>query len=152
MNKIAIARGATWLAAAAWLIVMFALAAQSGESSAELSEGFSNLIGKLLGIDDVNTLNAITRKLAHFGGFFIEGALARLAVRMTWRGACDTELTLIAGAALCALNEATQLFAPGRGFSTIDMCIDFSGFALGACALSLVITLFRRRAITTTQN
>lgn len=135
-----------WAAAIAWLGVMFFLAAQPGEESSALSGSFSGFIGKIFGIEDAETLNGVVRKLAHFVGFLIEGALARFAVRLTIEAKCATEATILSGAVLCALNELTQLFTPDRGFSLTDMCIDFAGFALGACVVAIIAHAVKSRA------
>ncbi|MDO4371267.1 MAG: VanZ family protein [Clostridia bacterium] len=123
---------ALWAAAALWTALLFYLAAQNGAESGALSEKILKIVLRILpGLANVqDILHTALRKLAHFGGFMIEGFLIAMTMRRTW-----PRTWFRIGAPVCALlavlNEITQLFSGGRSCEIRDMLIDFCGALLG---------------------
>ena len=135
---------ALWAAAALWTALLFYLAAQNGAESGALSGRILQIVLRILpGLADAqDILHTALRKLAHFGGFMIEGFLIAMAIKRTW-----PQIWLRIGAPVCALlavlNEITQLFSGGRSCEIRDMLIDFCGALLG---MGIARWIARRKA------
>lgn len=120
-----------WAAAVLWTAFMFYLAAQNGDDSGALSESILRIVLRIFPrpAGHGELVHTALRKLAHFGGFIIEGVLIAAAVRTVRRS--GIRICVPVCAALAALNELTQLFAGGRSCEIRDMLIDFAGAAIG---------------------
>ncbi len=141
---------ARWLAALGWYMVIWCLSAQNGAESQAVSDG---VLTELFGIDlaglDWNVMllfSFLVRKGAHMGAYFVLTGLILwawkpwLAERRCWPWAA---LGLCAG--LAALDEAHQLFVPGRSGKLQDVAIDLLGGALFLLAWWLVRKLRREK-------
>lgn len=110
-----------------------------------------------VGVRDVDLMTFVVRKLAHFSEYAVLGVIACAFWRRVAEGrAAGTasgidarRRALLAGALLtCAvpcLDEAIQLFVPGRCGSVRDVLIDLSGVAVGALISWLVLKRETRR-------
>lgn len=127
-----------------WLILLFALALMPGGDSGRMSLWVTDLLLpwlRRLGATEEGLHHAV-RKLAHFGGFALEGFL----LLGTLRTALPPRRAFAAGAAACALfaaaNEFAQNFAADRGPSILDVGIDLAGALLGMALCAAVLHAF----------
>lgn len=112
----------------------------SRESSHGMSMGVLELLPPFVRqlFPDVESLEHVLRKMAHFSEFACLGALScgQLAL---WRKLSLHPVlhVLSAGFAAAAIDETIQVFS-NRGSQLQDVWLDFSGFAVG---LALVLAL-----------
>ena len=139
-----------WLAAIAWVAVLFFFSGQTGAESGELSMQVTRLLLKLFPWLPwtAEALHPVVRKLAHFGIFAVEGALLSAAMMVTLRRkpGLGAALACALCAGMAALNEYHQSFMEGRSCELRDMLIDSGGAVAGALAAALLLWLLRRRA------
>lgn len=136
--------------AAAWLVVLFFFSGQTGYESGELSRKVTQLLFGWLVDRGVpfNTLHILTRKLAHFGIFAVEGWLLGSALLRLLPARRAVLLTTLGCAAIAALNELHQLTSADRSCDIRDVLIDSIGAMVGF-AFAVVIwhafSAFKRR-------
>lgn len=139
-----------WLAAIAWVAVLFFFSGQTGAESGALSMRVTRFLLRIFPWLPwtAEALNPVLRKLAHFGIFAVEGLLLTSAVLTTLRRrpALGVVLACAVCAGMAALNEFHQSFMDGRSCELRDVLIDSGGAAAGALVASLVVLLVRRRA------
>ena len=139
-----------WLAAIAWVAVLFFFSGQTGAESGELSMQVTRLLLKLFPWLPwtAEALHPVVRKRAHFGIFAVEGALLSAALMVTLRrkSGLGAALACALCAGMAALNEYHQSFMEGRSCELRDMLIDSGGAVAGALAAALLLWLLRRRA------
>ena len=137
-----------WLAAIAWVAVLFFFSGQTGAESGELSMQVTRLLLKLFPWLPwtAEALHPVVRKLAHFGIFAVEGALLSAALMVTLRRkpGLGAALACALCAGMAALNEYHQSFQAGRSCELRDVLIDSCG-ALTGIALAALIRHIRRR-------
>ena len=100
---------------------------------------------------NIGSFTHIIRKLVgHFGLFVLSGSFTSWSIYLMikdqnwykhYRG---IYITLSVGLLLSALTEIIQLFIPDRSGEFTDVLIDFSGYLLGFCVVSLIIFLIYR--------
>jgi len=74
----------------------------------------------------------IVRKLAHFGVYFVLGVLMMNAQSISGMRDRKAFILSIVFCVLCAvIDEAHQLFVPGRGVQVMDVLIDSAGAIAG---------------------
>ena len=137
--------------AVAWAGLLFFFSGQTGVDSGELSSMVTEVLFGWL-IDrgaDFQTLHVLTRKLAHFGIFAVEGWLLGSALLRAMKSRLRASwATVLVCAAIAAFNELHQIASEGRSCSVLDMLIDTCGAAAGL-ALAVVIwhafSAFKRR-------
>lgn len=135
------------------MILIFSFSAQVADDSNDLSTGVTEIVVKTVekvvpkANLDVETLNGIIRKNAHFIMYFILGILvfSALGSNMAFPG------RLVAALLICSLYAATdeihQMFVPGRGPAVFDVFIDTSGTCVGIFTYMLFINVFLRKAV-----
>ena len=135
-----------WAFALIWIAVLFFFSAQTAEESGSLSMWATEVLLRLCPWIplDAATLHPIIRKLAHFCFFGVEGFLLGLASLNTFRAGLSVGMSVVACAAMAALNEYRQMFAKGRSCEVRDMLIDFSGAVLGIVFAALVFSICSR--------
>lgn len=149
------------LLTAAVMYIIFAFSSQSGGESSAASAGVSRFIAELIvsGFDKLSELERelkieelvpIVRKCAHFCVFCALGFFANLSAHSFAfeRNAKISPVKNAYTAAFCiiyaVLDEAHQLFSPGRSCQFTDVLIDFSGSILGIATALLCFTIFKR--------
>lgn len=87
-------------------------------------------------------LRKIRKGIGHFGAFLVTGIVSTLTFMVLF----DKKLLLltvpinyIQGLFLADLTEFIQLFTPGRYGTFSDVLLDFSGFAIGATFITLIL-------------
>ena len=136
--------------AAAWICVLFFFSGQPGSDSGSLSKRVAEILFGWLTDRGVpfDTLHLLTRKLAHFGIFAVEGWLLGSALLRCMGAKAAALLTAVACAGIAALNELHQLLSPDRSCELRDVLIDTCG-ALTGLALAVVVlhafSTFKRR-------
>jgi len=131
---------------------IFNLSSQVAEQSNELSTGITEIIVEAVervvpqAELDINTLNHIVRKNAHFLSYLVLGILVLNALR---RGGVQGYKSIAITAVVCILyavsDEIHQLFVPGREGQIKDVLIDSSGSAAGIVLYLLVSRILRRK-------
>lgn len=138
-----------WLAAIAWVAVLFFFSGQSGAESGDLSMRVSRLVVRLFPFLPwtAEAINPVLRKIAHFSIFGVEGFLLCAALVCTLRARRGLGAALAFGlsAAMAALNEYHQSFAVDRSCELRDVLIDSGGALMGVLA-ALIAWFIRRRA------
>ena len=134
-----------WLAFALWAGVIFFFSAQKADVSSAQSGVFAHFLEELLtarsgdafilrGETLYEALDFLVRKAAHFGVYFVLGALCGRAYGLSGVGARAMRLTL--SVLTCALYAATdeihQYFVPGRAMMLTDVLLDSVGAFCGA--------------------
>lgn len=113
-----------------------ASSAESGRVVALLRPAF-----EALGVTDVDIMTFVVRKCAHFSEYAVLGGIARTfwtrtAAELAPAAPALHRHVLLAGFLLTVLvpclDEAIQLFVPGRCGSSRDVAIDLAGAATGA--------------------
>lgn len=134
------------LGAAAWLCVLFWFSGQSGSESGALSERVARLLFGWLADRGVSFdfLHTLTRKLAHFGAFAVEGWLLGSALlRLTSKGRA-AKLTGFGCGMIAVLNELHQTMSVGRSCDVRDMLIDTCGALIGLAFAVAVLHAFSK--------
>jgi VanZ family protein len=126
------------------MVMIFSLSSQVGDNSNNLSKGITivivNVIKKIapnLNID-VDHLNNIFRKTAHFLIYLILGILMLYAFKVNFK--ISLKLTIIAiiiCIAYAGSDEIHQIYIQGRGAHLTDVLIDSSGSIVGILLYSL---------------
>ena len=147
-----------WLAAVAWMGLIFAFSAEAATDSEQTS---GRIVGWLIDHFDksfpalspeeqllrMEAWSFVVRKLAHFSLFAVMGLLsfAAFSVDLPLRRAFPAALGL--GTARGVLDEVQQAFVPGRSCEFRDMCIDAAGVLLGAAFLLLILRFAQRKKL-----
>lgn len=144
----------SWTAVILWMAFIFNLSSQVAEQSNELSTGITEIIVEAVervapqAELDINTLNHIVRKNAHFLSYLVLGIVVLYALR---RSGVQGYKSIAIAAVVCILyavsDEIHQLFVPGREGQIKDVLIDSSGSAAGIVLYLLVSRIFKREAV-----
>lgn len=142
------------LLAVAWGGLLFFFSGQSGADSETVSMGLTRfLFGGLIARGaDVDLLNHLVRKTAHFGIFAVEGFLAGMALLHLVRGRRAVLLSALIVAALAVTNELHQRLSIQRACSPTDMLIDASGGLTGLLVAAAILFALRRTQHRQTDN
>lgn len=140
-----------WLAVAAWMWVIFAFSAQTGESSSGLSGKIAAVLSRWLFDTDWSALEPsrqqllefALRKTAHFCEYALLGFLLAAALKAQGASRRGMALAPLAGLAYAAADEWHQSFVPGRSPGLRDVAIDFCGVLAGVAFLCLCIALVK---------
>lgn len=147
----------SWLAVAAWMVVIFLFSAQNDTQSGDTSGAVVRWLMRLFyrGFEDfsqarqlavMDSWHLIIRKGAHFTEYAILGALVANALGRTWLRAGLRWMFPVAASALYAMtDELHQYFVPGRACRFLDVCIDTAGAAFGTALFGLLAFLLTRR-------
>lgn len=146
-------RTVLWIAVLLWMMLIFSFSAQVADDSNNLSTGVTEIVVETVekvvpNADlDVETLNGIIRKNAHFIMYFVLGILvfSALGSDMTFPQRLVTALLICS--LYAATDEIHQMFVPGRGPAVKDVFIDTSGTFAGILTYMFIINVFLRNAV-----
>ena len=128
----------SWLLVITWMAIIFYLSHQPATESSELSGGITEVIIRIAETItspfevNIEVLNHIVRKGAHFFAYFILGLLVMNKLR--WykiHGYQRIVLSFIITVLYAISDEVHQLFIPGRSGEAIDVLIDGAGASVG---------------------
>ncbi len=126
-----------WMLCFLWVILLLCLSSEDGPAPREPAGGCGPR-GAAAGPANakLTQVDTLLRTLAHFGGFFVLGALAYSAARLTWPGVGRIGLyVFLACGAMAMLDEVKKVFIPGRHLSWSEAGL----IALGALCGVLVV-------------
>lgn len=136
--KVHISTLIAWTAVLLWMLIIFSLSSQAAEQSAGLSRGIVativDIIEKIVLVHnvDMDKLEHLIRKSAHFCSYLVLGILTTNALRRS--GAKGLKL-FAAALGICILyaisDEVHQLYVPGRSGQATDVLLDSTGAFLG---------------------
>ena len=114
-----------------WMIVIFMLSSFNGNISSAESNSIVIFISNLIHYTgDINTLEIIIRKMAHFTEYFILGILVINALK--YNTIKDMmKLSILICILYASLDEIHQLFVQGRDGKIFDVLIDTLGSLSG---------------------
>ncbi len=133
-----------------WMAFIWGHSLRDGTASSGESDFFARLkpIMDLLGAMGVTSWSDRTflvRKMAHFIEYTVLGIFGwRLSNAMRTKSRAATRLIALLVCLVPVVDEAIQLFVPGRSGRVTDVLLDLSGVAFGA-VLSLAISKIARR-------
>ena len=146
-----------WALTAVWMVFIFLMSAQTGESSSALSGSLTQALVSLLTPDFhsltvaeqtalVENWHFIIRKLGHFTEYAVLGILwfsslcvSRVPQKLSLPIAFGVSVLYAIG------DEWHQSFVGGRGPSVVDVGIDTVGILAGIAAALLAGAIIRRR-------
>lgn len=142
-----------WILVFVWMFLIFNMSAQpatqSNSLSTEVTEKLTDLLNKITpGVDmNMEQLNHIVRKNAHFFAYLILAILVRNALK---RGKIPERKNLLLAIGLCVLYAASdefhQIFVPGRGPQVKDVFIDSAGAVVGIGIYQLVNKIVKQKS------
>lgn len=120
-----------------WMIIIFIMSSFNAEDSANQSNFIVNIIANILNINNIELLNLIIRKLAHFTEYLILGVLV---INMFTKN--NAKKYYLLSILLCLIyatsDEIHQIFAPGRACQIKDILIDSIGSITGIYLYKLI--------------
>lgn len=128
-------------------ILIFMLSGQNGDSSGNLSEGFTRgILPDFLSDEVVYVIEKIIRKVAHYSIYFMLGISSLLSVDYFNKGYAGeefkTSVIIFASVILCFLysltDELHQMYIPGRNGSFYDCLLDTFGAVSGIGIVYLI--------------
>ena len=137
-NKRQIINIISWTALIFWIVLIFYLSAQPVSKSNGLSKKVTEVIIEKVDMVapnanfNINRMNYLVRKNAHFFAYLILGILVMNVLR--GRGVSNTKgfiLSLMFCILYAISDEFHQLFVPGRSGQIKDVLIDSTGAAIG---------------------
>lgn len=149
----------SWLAVAAWMVVIFLFSAQTGNDSGDTSGAivrwFLGLIypgfdafGEVRQTEILEFWHTLIRKGAHFTEYAVLAMLVANAIRPYPLPARSKRLLPVGVSALYAVtDEIHQYFVPGRACMAADVGIDTCGAIFGTIifwAIALIANSRRR--------
>ena len=145
----------SWLAVAAWMVVIFLFSGQTGDSSGNTSgqlvrwvisifyRGYADL-PVVEQTEILEVIHLLIRKGAHFTEYAILAMLVANALGQYTLSSLRRWLIPIGVCALYAVSdEIHQYFVPERACRFLDMCIDTAGGAFGTAVFALLNLLGR---------
>lgn len=136
----------SWLAVVFWMLFIFRLSSQPAFESNDLSLGITERILKFLGTlirFDIDKLNHIVRKGAHFSAYLILAVLIYNYVSQRKITGWKSVVLVIFLCVLYAISdEVHQLFVEGRSGQLSDVLIDSIGAVTGMGVYKLLKRLF----------
>ena len=145
-----------WILVILWMALIFFLSHQPAMESNQLSSGIIKRIYdiiKMIAPDirlDLESLNHIIRKLAHFGVYMILGFLLANGLRYNKKSRINAILLALLICILYAISdEIHQIFIPGRSGQVSDVLIDSLGGLVGIVLLDLLRRRKRREVYQT---
>ena len=91
---------------------------------------------------DIEMVNGVIRKAAHFVEFAILGALAYICSRAFGYGASPAMLYSII---VATIDETIQIYSPERFSSTEDVLLDFAGALFGILIIFLLNLIIKKK-------
>lgn len=127
-----------WIGASVfWIAFIFGRSLQPADQSSQESASVLALIHQIIPFMSMHFL----RKAAHFGEFFVLGALLFTTFRVFEKQALL--LPAVIGAGVAVTDELLQLISPGRSCQISDMLLDFSGALVGVLLMNLLVRIRR---------
>ena len=126
-----------------WVCVIFSFSLQNGEESSQLSGGIVAYFVEWIapeGFTQVEVLELLIRKGAHFTEYFILGGLILQTIR-AMKGKKSILFSWIIGTMVACCDEIIQLFSDGRAGQITDVMLDSRGVFAGCL---LLYFLFKR--------
>jgi len=142
-----------WIAVVLWMMLIFRFSSQVAGDSNRLSTGVTEVVVETIkkvvpkADLDVETLNGIIRKNAHFIMYFVLGILVYSAIGGQVSGVKRFIVSLLICSLYAVSDEVHQFFVPGRGPAVFDVFIDSSGTCVGIFTYMLFINVFLRKAV-----
>ena len=130
-----------WIAVVLWMILIFNLSSQVSKQSNQLSTGITMVIEKTVlkvvpnANFNIQSINHIVRKNAHFFVYLVLGILVMNAIRN------NKYFALMICVLYAISDELHQFFVPGRGPGIKDVLIDSMGAVIG---ILIFIGIFKK--------
>lgn len=126
----------SWIAVFLCMAVIFALSAQKGDDSQNLSDSLIIIFGLEFSSDFIRTC-------AHFLEY---AGLAVLIYNALYQslGSAKPFLTVVISAIYAVTDEIHQLFVEGRACQITDIITDTAGAITGVAVLSTIIFVFKK--------
>jgi len=145
----------SWVAVILWMALIFFLSSQAAEQSAQLSNGITEAIIRIIEKlapnikPDIGGISYFIRKNAHFTAYMVLGILASNALGRS-RTSRRTEMNNnIFAFLICVVyaisDEVHQLFVPGRAGQVTDVLIDSAGALIGIAVFFIIRKLCSRK-------
>ena len=135
----------SWGVVLLWLALIFCLSHQPVTESKGLSTGVAEVVMQAVeqvapAADlDINRVDHLVRKNAHFFVYLVLGALMLNALRRSgMTGIKSVGLAMLLCLLYAISDEVHQTFVPGRGGQVEDVLLDSMGAAIGIGAYLLV--------------
>lgn len=132
--------------------IIFRFSNQNGEDSGELSRKVTIFVLDILGQDEkiieqeqIENIEHIIRKLAHFSIYMILGILL-MGLMCTYKTKNIKRLfiSMFVGILYASLDEFHQSFTPGRTALVTDVLIDTVGVIIGTIMICGAITIWKK--------
>ena len=139
-------RALLWLAAVAWVALLFVLLGQEGAASSALSRRAARLVIGFFPFLNMSpaALEPLLRKIAHGAVFAVEGFFLMLAAGASFGRGRGASFSLLACSGMAVLSELHQRGVAGRSCEAQDMLIDFCGALAGVLFARLLLCFFHR--------
>ena len=149
-----------WILTLSWIAVIFALSANTGTESSDLSNSLLQYLNELFGVSIVDDL--ILRKMAHAGEFALLTIFSYMALSSTNKISrqtsyaespvkllrSDNEMNIIFTLWFTILNaifdEYHQLFVANREGSITDVLIDLIGIVIVLIIVRVIFTIYMK--------
>lgn len=153
-----------WCSVIIWMAIIFMFSAQTGDSSSDLSGGFTRFLAGLF-VDGFEYMDAFAqenviesfsypiRKLAHFTEYLILGVLLFSAIKSHGKSnRFATAISIFISFLYAVSDEIHQYFVPDRACRFTDVMIDTSGAIAGAVICIILMQIIMQNAKRKTQN
>ena len=120
-----------------WMIIIFIMSSFNAEDSANQSNFIVNIIANILNINNIELLNLIIRKLAHYIEYLILGILV---INMFIKNNIPKSylISIIFCVIYAISDEIHQFIIPGRACQIKDILIDSIGSITGIYLYKLI--------------
>lgn len=120
-----------------WMIIIFIMSSFNAEDSANQSNFIVNIISNVLNINNIELLNLIIRKLAHYIEYLILGILV---INMFIKNNIPKSylISIIFCVIYAISDEIHQFIIPGRACQIKDILIDSIGSITGIHLYKLI--------------
>lgn len=126
-----------------WAFFVFHMSHQQGSESSGASQKITSLFFKAE--KQIEKLEPIIRKIAHFSEYAIGGALfISLFLTYEWTHKKQMIISILIGVWYAILDEIHQLFVPERSGNIIDVGIDSLGIIFGVCFIMLLYKIYEK--------
>lgn len=112
------------LLAIIWMALIFIMSSFSSNESSNQSNYIVEIINSIFNITNIEVLNIIVRKTAHFTEYFILGLLVYNMIHIHNQ---KTYISIIICILYAISDEIHQIFVPGRNCQLLDIAIDGIG-------------------------
>lgn len=123
-----------WGLSLGWLAFLVWMSSQDGAETFSTSMRLARLVIRLFGIPAAHLaqVNQLLRTLAHFGGFFVLGAVVYITSRVTWPNRRHRAVLIVVLCSVIAvLDEVKKVFISGRHLSWPEAGLNVLGVICG---------------------